>query len=158
MTMRLSLIDFATIHPDQPVGEALADSVRLARAAEETGRFERIWYAEHHNMPTIASSATSVLIAHVAAHTSTIRLGSGGIMLPNHSPLVIAEQFGTLAALHPGRIDLGLGRAPGTGEISGDAIESLGWLMAELGELAVCCFALAASCREHLADATPRPP
>ena len=114
MTMRLSLIDFATIHPDQPVGEALADSVRLARAAEETGRFERIWYAEHHNMPTIASSATAVLIAHVAAHTSTIRLGSGGIMLPNHSPLVIAEQFGTLAALHPGRIDLGLGRAPGT--------------------------------------------
>ena len=118
MTMRLSLIDFATIHPDQPVGEALADSVRLARAAEETGRFERIWYAEHHNMPTIASSATAVLIAHVAAHTSTIRLGSGGIMLPNHSPLVIAEQFGTLAALHPGRIDLGLGRAPGTDQVT----------------------------------------
>src|SRR5439155_9584553 len=74
----------------------------------------RIWYAEHHNMPTIASSATSVLIAHVAAHTERIRLGSGGVMLPNHSPLVIAEQFGTLESLHPGRIDLGLGRAPGS--------------------------------------------
>lgn len=114
MSLRLSLIDFATIHPGQPVGEAFADSVRLAQMAEKTGRFERIWYAEHHNMPNIASSATSVLIAHVASQTSTIRLGAGGIMLPNHSPLVIAEQFGTLEALHPGRIDLGLGRAPGT--------------------------------------------
>ena len=85
----------------------------MAQAAERLG-YERIWYAEHHNMPSIASSATSVLIAHVAAHTTTIRLGSGGVMLPNHSPLVIAEQFGTLASLHPGRIDLGLGRAPGT--------------------------------------------
>src|SRR5205807_8526079 len=74
----------------------------------------RIWYAEHHNMSTIASSATSVLIAHIAAHTREIRLGAGGIMLPNHSPLVIAEQFGTLESLHPGRIDLGLGRAPGS--------------------------------------------
>ena len=114
MSLRLSLIDFATVHPGQPVGVALADSVRLARAAEESGRFERIWYAEHHNMPAIASSATAVLIAHVAANTSTIRLGAGGVMLPNHAPLVIAEQFGTLEALHPGRIDLGLGRAPGT--------------------------------------------
>ncbi len=114
MSSRLSLIDFATIQANQPFGEAFADSVRLAQKAEETGRFERIWYAEHHNMPNIASSATSVLIAHVASQTSTIRLGAGGIMLPNHSPLVIAEQFGTLEALHPGRIDLGLGRAPGT--------------------------------------------
>ena len=122
MTLRLSLIDFATIHADQPVGEAFADSVRLAQKAESTGRFERIWYAEHHNMPNIASSATSVLIAHVASQTSTIRLGAGGIMLPNHSPLVIAEQFGTLEALHPGRIDLGLGRAPGTDQTTWRAL------------------------------------
>jgi luciferase family oxidoreductase group 1 len=87
--------------------------VRTAQVAEASG-YRRVWYAEHHNMDAVASSATAVLIAHVAANTSTIRLGSGGIMLPNHSPLVIAEQFGTLAALHPGRIDLGLGRAPGT--------------------------------------------
>ena len=85
----------------------------MAQRAEQRG-YRRVWYAEHHNMASIASSATSVLIAHVANHTSTIRLGSGGVMLPNHSPLVIAEQFGTLATLHPGRIDLGLGRAPGT--------------------------------------------
>ncbi|TFI19300.1 MsnO8 family LLM class oxidoreductase, partial [Micrococcus endophyticus] len=93
--------------------EAVAESVEQAQAAERAG-FRRVWYAEHHNMPAIASSATSVLIAHVAAHTESIRLGSGGVMLPNHSPLVIAEQFGTLAELHPGRIDLGVGRAPGT--------------------------------------------
>jgi luciferase family oxidoreductase group 1 len=85
----------------------------MAQRAEERG-YRRIWYAEHHNMSSIASSATSVLIAHVAAHTSTIRLGAGGIMLPNHSPLTIAEQFGTLDAIYPGRIDLGLGRAPGS--------------------------------------------
>src|SRR5690554_58447 len=85
----------------------------MARLAEQWG-YRRIWYAEHHNMSTIASSATSVLIAHVAAHTRSIRLGAGGIMLPNHSPLTIAEQFGTLESLHPGRIDLGLGRAPGS--------------------------------------------
>src|SRR5688572_14993770 len=87
----------------------------MAQSAEELG-YRRVWYAEHHNMPAIASAATSVLIAHVAAHTRSIRLGAGGVMLPNHSPLVIAEQFGTLEALHPGRIDLGLGRAPGTDE------------------------------------------
>jgi hypothetical protein len=85
---------------------------RLAQLAERSVGYRRVWYAEHHNMPRIASAATSVLIAHVAAHTSTIRLGAGGVMLPNHSPLVIAEQFGTLAELHPGRIELGLGRAP----------------------------------------------
>jgi len=87
--------------------------VALAQLAEQLG-YRRVWYAEHHNMSSIASSATSVLIAHVGAHTRDIRLGSGGIMLPNHSPLVIAEQFGTLEALYPGRIDLGLGRAPGS--------------------------------------------
>jgi luciferase family oxidoreductase group 1 len=109
----LSLLDLAFIGPGQTVADALAASVTLAQRAEELG-YRRIWYAEHHNMATIASSATSVLIAHVATQTRTIRLGAGGIMLPNHAPLMIAEQFGTLEALHPGRIDLGLGRAPGT--------------------------------------------
>lgn len=109
----LSLLDLALVRDGAPMGDAFAESVEQARAAEAAG-FRRVWYAEHHNMPSIASSATAVLIAHVAAHTDSIRLGSGGVMLPNHSPLVIAEQFGTLAELHPGRIDLGLGRAPGT--------------------------------------------
>ena len=113
MTMPLSILDLAPIAPGQTVRESFANSVRLAQAAEASG-YTRVWYAEHHNMQTIASSATSVLIGHVADHTSTIRLGSGGVMLPNHSPLAIAEQFGTLAELHPGRIDLGLGRAPGS--------------------------------------------
>jgi luciferase family oxidoreductase group 1 len=113
MTIPLSILDLAPITPGQTVRESFANSVRLAQVAEASG-YTRVWYAEHHNMPTIASSATSVLIGHVADHTSTIRLGSGGVMLPNHSPLSIAEQFGTLAELHPGRIDLGLGRAPGS--------------------------------------------
>jgi luciferase family oxidoreductase group 1 len=111
--MKLSILDLAPIARGQSASDSFAASVALARRAEELG-YERIWYAEHHNMPSIASSATSVLIAHVGAQTSSIRLGSGGIMLPNHSPLVIAEQFGTLAAMYPGRIDLGLGRAPGS--------------------------------------------
>lgn len=109
----LSILDLATIGRGETPRDALEGSVALARRAEASG-YRRVWYAEHHNFATIASSATSVLIAHVAAHTRTIRLGAGGVMLPNHSPLVIAEQFGTLATLHPGRIDLGLGRAPGT--------------------------------------------
>ncbi|MBB1025774.1 MULTISPECIES: LLM class flavin-dependent oxidoreductase [unclassified Dietzia] len=109
----LSVIDFASVRPGQSVGDALRDSVALARKAEELG-YERVWYSEHHNMGSIASSAPAVLMAHIASQTQRIRLGSGGVMLPNHSPLVIAEQFGTLAELHPGRIDLGLGRAPGT--------------------------------------------
>src|SRR5690606_3302014 len=113
MPVPLSILDLATAARGQTPVEALEGTVALARTAEETG-YERVWYAEHHNMASIASSATSVLIAHVAAHTSSIRLGAGGVMLPNHSPLVIAEQFGTLETLHPGRIDLGLGRAPGT--------------------------------------------
>ncbi len=117
----LSILDLATIREDGTAAESFAASVRLARLAESRG-WTRIWYAEHHNMPTIASSATSVLIAHVAARTDTIRLGSGGIMLPNHAPLVIAEQFGTLASLHPGRIDLGLGRAPGTDPLTTRAL------------------------------------
>ncbi len=109
----LSILDLAEVGRGETVADSLTASVSLAQHAEGWG-YQRIWYAEHHNMPRIASAATSVLIAHVAAHTSTIRLGSGGVMLPNHSPLTIAEQFGTLATLHPGRIDLGLGRAPGT--------------------------------------------
>jgi len=113
MSVPLSILDLATIGRGRSVGEAFEGSVALARTAEATG-YRRVWYAEHHNMRSIASSATSVLIAHIAAHTDTIRLGSGGVMLPNHTPLTIAEQFGTLASLHPGRIDLGLGRAPGT--------------------------------------------
>jgi luciferase family oxidoreductase group 1 len=113
MPIPLSILDLAPVRSGQTAGESFAASVALARLAEGAG-YRRIWYAEHHNMPTIASSATSVLIAHVAAHTRSIRLGAGGVMLPNHSPLLIAEQFGTLEALHPGRIDLGLGRAPGS--------------------------------------------
>src|SRR6516164_3851720 len=113
MSVRLSILDLAPIAKGQTASDSFAASVVLARRAEELG-YRRVWYAEHHNMPTIASSATSVLIAHIGAQTSSIRLGAGGVMLPNHSPLVIAEQFGTLAAMYPGRIDLGLGRAPGT--------------------------------------------
>ena len=113
MSLPLSVLDLALVRSDSSVGEALCDSVTLAQAAERLG-YERVWYAEHHNFAGIASAAPSVIIANVAAQTERIRLGSGGVMLPNHSPLVIAEQFGTLAELHPGRIDLGLGRAPGT--------------------------------------------
>jgi luciferase family oxidoreductase group 1 len=109
----LSILDLAIIGRGETAIDAFANSVALAQRAEARG-YERVWYAEHHNMASIASSATSVLIAHIAAHTSTIRLGAGGVMLPNHSPLTIAEQFGTLATLYPGRIDLGLGRAPGS--------------------------------------------
>jgi len=113
MTIALSLLDLAPIAPGTTARESFAASVALAQAAERAG-YTRVWYAEHHNMPSIASSATSILIGHVAGHTSTIRLGSGGIMLPNHAPLTVAEQFGTLATLYPDRIDLGLGRAPGS--------------------------------------------
>jgi luciferase family oxidoreductase group 1 len=117
MTPPLSILDLAIVGEHQAVRESLDATVVLARHAEQLG-FRRIWYAEHHNMPSIASSATSVLIAHVAAHTERIRLGAGGIMLPNHAPLTIAEQFGTLAELHPGRVDLGLGRAPGSDQVT----------------------------------------
>jgi luciferase family oxidoreductase group 1 len=109
----LSILDLAQIGRTETAAQSLSASVDLAQNAEKWG-YRRIWYAEHHNMSAIASSAPAVLIAHIAAHTSTIRLGAGGVMLPNHSPLTIAEQFGTLAELHPGRIDLGLGRAPGS--------------------------------------------
>lgn len=109
----LSILDLAFIGPGQTPRDAFAASVKIAQRAEELGYY-RVWYAEHHNFASIASSATSVLIEHIASKTRSIRVGAGGIMLPNHAPLVIAEQFGTLEALHPGRIDLGLGRAPGT--------------------------------------------
>jgi len=109
----LSVLDLSPIKQGSNAGEALRESAELARHCERLG-YQRYWLAEHHNMPGIASAATAVTIGHVASHTSTIRVGAGGIMLPNHAPLVIAEQFGTLAALFPGRIDLGLGRAPGT--------------------------------------------
>jgi luciferase family oxidoreductase group 1 len=108
----LSILDLALIGRGQTARESFAASVRLAQRAEEAG-YRRVWYAEHHSIASIASSAPAVLIAHIAAHTKSIRLGAGGVMLPNHSPLVIAEQFGTLAELYPDRIDLGLGRAPG---------------------------------------------
>lgn len=108
-----SVLDLSPIPEGGTAADALANSVTLARAAERAG-YTRYWLAEHHNMPGIASAATSLVIAHVAAATKTIRVGAGGIMLPNHAPLVIAEQFGTLATLYPGRIDLGIGRAPGT--------------------------------------------
>ncbi len=109
----LSILDLAPIAEGATVPQALATATELARHAEALG-YRRFWLAEHHNMEGLACSATAVLLAHVAAHTTRITLGSGGVMLPNHAPLVVAEQFGTLAALHPGRIELGLGRAPGT--------------------------------------------
>lgn len=113
MNIPLSVLDLAPIPRGKSVSDSIAASVALAQRAEEHG-YQRVWYAEHHNMATIASSATSVLVAHVGAQTRHIRLGAGGVMLPNHSPLTIAEQFGTLDAMYPGRIDLGLGRAPGS--------------------------------------------
>ena len=113
MNAPLSLIDFCTRYPGESVGEATQRSVAFAQQAEALG-YSRIWYAEHHNMSSIVSSSPAVLISHIGAKTSRIRLGAGGVMLPNHSPYVIAEQFGMLEELYPGRIDLGLGRAPGT--------------------------------------------
>ena len=109
----LSMLDLVAVREGGTVAEALQIAVRTAQCAEDLG-FARYWLAEHHNMPGIASSATAVLVGHIAGATQTIRVGSGGIMLPNHAPLVVAEAFGTLAELYPGRIDLGLGRAPST--------------------------------------------
>jgi luciferase family oxidoreductase group 1 len=117
----LSVLDLAPIVAGSNATQALRNSIDLARHAEAWG-YHRFWLAEHHNMPGIASAATAVVIGQVASATSTIRVGSGGIMLPNHAPLVIAEQFGTLAALFPGRIDLGLGRAPGTDQLTAHAL------------------------------------
>src|SRR5438105_11959564 len=108
-----SILDLSPIAQGSDAAQSFRNTLDLARHAEHWG-YRRFWLAEHHGMPGIASAATAVLIGHVAGGTKTIRVGAGGIMLPNHSPLVIAEQFGTLEALHPGRIDLGLGRAPGS--------------------------------------------
>ncbi|MFI9587952.1 LLM class flavin-dependent oxidoreductase [Streptomyces sp. NPDC052236] len=112
-TVPLSVLDLVTVGSGRTATDALRTSVDIARLAERRG-FHRHWVAEHHSMPGVASSSPAVILAHLAAHTERIRLGSGGVMLPNHAPLVIAEQFGTLEALAPGRVDLGLGRAPGT--------------------------------------------
>jgi luciferase family oxidoreductase group 1 len=117
----LSVLDLVPVIEGSTPREALQRALRLARHAESLG-YRRYWVAEHHNMPGIASAATSVVIGYLAGGTSTIRIGSGGIMLPNHSPLVIAEQFGTLESLYPGRIDLGLGRAPGTDGVTVQAM------------------------------------
>src|SRR3954466_13078539 len=113
----LSVLDLAPIPQGSDAAEALHHSLDLAQHAERWG-YRRFWLAEHHNMVGIASAATSVVIGYVAGGTRTIRVGAGGIMLPNHSPIVIAEQFGTLESLYPGRIDLGLGRAPGTDQLT----------------------------------------
>ncbi len=112
MPLPVSVLDLVGMHPGESPAPAIARSIDLARHAEQWG-YRRFWLAEHHSIDGLACSATTILIGHVASATSTIRVGSGGIMLPNHAPLVIAEQFGTLEALYPGRIDLGLGRAPG---------------------------------------------
>ncbi len=117
----LSVLDLSPIAEGSDAGQALRNSLDLARHVEALG-FRRYWMAEHHNLPGIASAATAVALAHVAAGTKTIIIGSGGIMLPNHAPLLIAEQFGTLAALHPGRVELGLGRAPGSDQVTARAM------------------------------------
>ncbi len=117
----LSVLDLAPVPSGSTSGQALRNSIDLARRVEAWG-YHRLWVAEHHNMPGIASSAPAVLIGHLASATTTLRVGSGGVMLPNHAPLVVAEQFGMLEALHPGRIDLGLGRAPGTDQITALAL------------------------------------
>ena len=114
---KFSVLDLAPVIEGDDAGAALRNTVDLARACEGWGYY-RYWLAEHHNMPGIASAATAVVIGHVAGATRSIRVGAGGIMLPNHAPLMVAEQFGTLAALYPGRIDLGLGRAPGTDQLT----------------------------------------
>ncbi len=113
LSIKLSMLDLVTVRDGGTVAQALAIALQTAQHAESLG-FTRYWLAEHHNMAGIASSATAVLVGHIAGGTQRIRVGSGGIMLPNHAPLVVAEAFGTLAELYPGRIDLGLGRAPGT--------------------------------------------
>src|SRR5215472_16476729 len=128
--MRLSVLDLAPVPAGLTSADALRNSLDLARTVERLG-YHRYWVAEHHNMPGIASSAPAVLIGHIADVTSRMRIGSGGVMLPNHAPLVVAEQFGTLEAFHPGRIDLGIGRAPGTDQRTALALRGPGGLSAE---------------------------
>lgn len=117
----VSILDLAPIREGETPSDSFHNSLELAQVAEKLG-YHRLWYAEHHSMPNIASSATAVLIGYIAGGTSRIRVGSGGVMLPNHAPLIIAEQFGTLESMYPGRIDLGLGRAPGTDPITSAAL------------------------------------
>src|SRR6185503_10130211 len=117
----LSVLDLSPIIEGGDPGQSLRNSLDLARHVEALG-YRRYWMAEHHNLPGIASAATAVALAHVAAGTKTITIGAGGIMLPNHAPLMVAEQFGTLAALHPGRVELGLGRAPGSDQMTARAM------------------------------------
>ena len=121
MAVRLAVLDLAPIVEGGDAARAFANSVDLARHAERLG-YVRYWVAEHHNMRGIASAATAVVIGHIAGATSTLRVGAGGVMLPNHAPLVIAEQFGTLESLYPGRVDLGIGRAPGTDQMTAHAL------------------------------------
>lgn len=121
--IKYSILELAVVSSGESYQQTLRNSLAIAREAEAHG-YERIWFAEHHNSDNIGSSATSILIGYVAENTDSIRVGSGGIMLPNHSPLIIAEQFGTLAHLYPGRIDLGMGRAPGTDQLTARAIRS----------------------------------
>src|SRR6188768_1234660 len=118
----VSVLDLANIiQGDNSAGEAFKRSKIVAQKAERLG-YKRYWFAEHHNMESVASAATAVLVGYIAGATSTIRVGSGGVMLPNHAPLIIAEQFGTLESLYPGRIDLGIGRAPGTDPLTSHAL------------------------------------
>lgn len=123
--MPLSVLDLVTVGSGSTAHASLRTSVEISRLAESRG-YHRHWVAEHHSMPGVASSSPAVILAHLAAHTSRIRLGSGGVMLPNHAPLAIAEQFGTLEALAPGRVDLGLGRAPGTDPRTAAALRGAG--------------------------------
>ncbi len=126
----LSVLDLASVAKGFTPADALADTTRLAPVIEQLG-YRRMWVAEHHGMPAVASSAPAVLIGHLADATTTLRIGAGGVMLPNHAPLVVAEQFATLEALHPGRIDLGLGRAPGTDQVTARALRRAGDLGAD---------------------------
>jgi luciferase family oxidoreductase group 1 len=119
--MRLSVLDLVPVRTDQSTSDALAATTHLAQTADRLG-YTRYWLAEHHNMPAVAATSPPVLIAHLAAHTSQVRLGSGGVMLPNHAPLAVAEQFALLEAAHPGRIDLGIGRAPGSDPVTSMAL------------------------------------
>ncbi|MEU0880958.1 MsnO8 family LLM class oxidoreductase [Lentzea sp. NPDC005914] len=125
MTTPLSVLDLSVLTTDSTTADALAETTALARAADQLG-YRRFWVAEHHNMRSVASTSPAVLIAHLAAATRTIRIGSGGVMLPNHSPLVVAEQFAMLEALHPGRIDLGIGRSAGTDPETADVLRRAG--------------------------------
>ena len=119
--MRLSVLDLVPVRTDQSTSDALAATTHLAQTADRLG-YTRYWLAEHHNMPAVAATSPPVVIAHLAAHTSQLRLGSGGVMLPNHAPLAVAEQFALLEAAHPGRIDLGIGRAPGSDPVTSMAL------------------------------------